>query len=324
MVYRTSRQLTSLTTLLATTSLLAACGGGSSEEASNQTAASSPTASLYSQSTAIWDSRQASSQTASPTESRFLAPGVTSSGTAAPPPSPTSGPAGQDASAFTLTFHESFDGDGIREKWNVDGAISAGGDANAVPNYASSDGSLKIWPARGRNGEFFKRTFDTSGKFTQRYGYFEMEAKLPKGKGVWPGFWMLGMTGERRPELDIMEAYPGGIEPWGAPDSNGVPTSMMYGATLWRDADDHAGFKMVATPDLSADFHRYGAKWEPNKVTYYFDGREVYSVNASLSDPMFMILTLWYGSASGETNGSTPTGSSNAYEINYVKAWQFK
>lgn len=135
---------------------------------------------------------------------------------------------------------------------------------------------------------------------------------------------MVGMNGERRPELDIMEAYPGGIEPWGAPDANGVPTSMMYGVTLWRDVEDHAGFKMVATPDLSAEFHRYGAKWEPNKVTYYFDGREVYSADASLSEPMFMILSLWFGSASGKPNDSTPTGESNAYEVNYVKAWQFK
>jgi beta-glucanase (GH16 family) len=243
---------------------------------------------------------------------------------ASEPPPPSGGPDGQDAEAYTLTFHDSFDGDLDRGAWDIDGAVSQSDRSNSTPNYAVSGGTLKIWPARGKNGEFFKRTLDTHGQFSQQYGYFEMEARLPKGKGVWPGFWMLGMSGERRPELDIMEAYPGGIEPWAAPDANGIPTSMMYGATLWRDAEDHAGFKMIATPDLSADFHRYGAKWEPNKVTYYFDGREVYSVDASLSDPMFLILSLWFGSASGQPDDSTPAGESNAYEISYVKAWQFR
>ena len=151
-----------------------------------------------------------------------------------------------------------------------------------------------------------------------------MEAKLPKGKGVWPGFWLLSMSGESRPEIDIMEAYPGGVEPWGAPDADGVPSARMYGVTLWRDAKDHAGFAKVSTPDLSKSFHRYGVKWEPNKVTFYFDGREVYSANAKISDPMFIILSLWYGSASGKPDSSTPTGDSNAFEVKYVKAWQFK
>jgi beta-glucanase (GH16 family) len=258
-------------------------------------------------------------------EDRFLAPQTQSStSSASETPSPSGGPAGQDADAYTLTFHDSFT-DGLdRDAWNVDGAVSSDSTSNSSLNYAVSNGSLKMWPSRGSDGEFFKRTLDTHGRFSQRYGYFEMEAKLPKGSGVWPGFWMVGMNGELRPELDIMEAYPGGVAPWGAPDADGIPTAMMYGVALWRDVDDRAGYGKVSTPDLSAGFHRYGAKWEPNKVTYYFDGREVASVDGSLSEPMFMILSLWFGSASGDTNGSTPTGESNAFEVNYVKAWQFK
>ncbi len=326
--YRTLRHFPSLSTLLTTTLFLSACGGGGSSDNATQSTQSGPSSSLYSQlvssqSSTAPDSGWASSQAASSKEDRFFAPDVESSASPASPSS-SGGPTGQDADAYTLTFHDSFDGDLDSGAWNIDGAVSQSDTSNSTPNYAVSDGSLKVWPARGKNGEFFKRTLDTHRQFTQQYGYFEMEAKLPKGKGVWPGFWMLGMNSDRRPELDIMEAYPGAVDPWAAPDANGIPTSMMYGVTLWRDAEDHAGFKMVATPDLSAEFHRYGAKWEPNKVTYYFDGREVYSVDASLSEPMFLILSLWFGSASGDPTDATPTGASNAYEINYVKAWQFK
>lgn len=321
MTYWTTRQLTSLSALLASSALLTACGG-SSEPDSDQLAQSGTPSSLYSQSITPLDSNTTVPQATSSNENRFLAPGATSSLSSASAAS--DGPAGQDASAFTLTFHDSFDGDLDLGTWNLDAAVSSDDTSNSIPNYAVSNGSLKIWPARGKDGRFFKRSLDTKDLFSQRYGYFEMEAKLPKGKGVWPGFWMVGMNGERRPELDIMEAYPGGVAPWGAPDADGIPTAMMYGVTLWNDAKDRAGYSKVSTPDLSAGFHRYGAKWEPNKVTYYFDGREVASVDGSLSEPMFMILSLWFGSASGETDESTPTGESNAYEVNYVKAWQFK
>ena len=236
----------------------------------------------------------------------------------------TDGPYGQDPSAFDLTFYDSFTSGLNLDVWNLDGIAGRLNASNAVPNYTTSNGSLKIWPQRGSNGEFFDRTLDTRRSFTQRYGYFEIEAKLPRGKGVWPAFWLLSMSGDGRPEIDIMEAYPGGEKPWGTPGADGVPVPTMYAPVVWRDARDRAGYGKIATPDLSKDFHRYGAKWEPNKVTFYFEGEEVYSVDASLSTPMFMILDLWFGSASGQPDSSTPTGESNALEINYVKAWQFK
>jgi hypothetical protein len=41
-----------------------------------------------------------------------------------------------------------------------------------------------------------------------------------------------------------------------------------------------------------------------------------------MSDPMYIVLSLWFGSASGTPDASTPTGRSNAFEINYVRAWR--
>lgn len=196
--------------------------------------------------------------------------------------------------------------------------------SNATKNYTVENGALKIWPQRDASGKFFNRTIDTDGKYYQKYGYFEVEAKLPLGKGTWPAFWLFNHIGSRRPEIDVMEAYTGGAAPWGVKDAAGIAHPTMYAVTIWKDATVQAGFKKIATPDLSKAFHKYALKWEPNKQTYYFDGKEVYSVNVTMSDPMYLMLDLWYGSASGTPDNSTPTGKSNSYEVNYIRAWKFK
>jgi beta-glucanase (GH16 family) len=82
--------------------------------------------------------------------------------------------------------------------------------------------------------------------------------------------------------------------------------------------------KTLQTVDLSAGFHTYAVKWEPGRQTFYFDGQPFWTVNVSMSDPMYIMLDLWFGSASGTPDGSTPTGEGNSFEVNYVRAWQFK
>jgi beta-glucanase (GH16 family) len=251
-----------------------------------------------------------------------------SSGASAEPTSASNNllPFGQDASAYKLTFSEEF-GNGFNSSvWNDRIWYES---SNATKNYTVEDGKLKIWPQRDASGKFFNRTIDTDGKYYQTYGYFEVEAKLPKGKGTWPAFWLFNHTADGRvPEMDVMEAYAGG-EGWGVTDAAGVRRPTVFAATVWEGKDPNnnrqVGFKMYdAGADLSEGFHKYAVKWEPNKQTYYFDGKQILVLNTTFSDPMYLMLDLWFGSASGTPDDSTPQGKSNSYEVNYVRAWQFK
>ncbi|MES2538851.1 MAG: glycoside hydrolase family 16 protein [Pseudomonadota bacterium] len=228
-------------------------------------------------------------------------------------------PVGQDAAAYTLSFSEEFDSGFDTKRWNDKIWYQ---DGNATKNYTVENGALKIWPQRDASGKFFNRTIDTDGKYYQTYGYYEVEAKLPIGKGTWPAFWLFNHIDNRRPEIDVMEAYAGGGPSSGWSDSQLHPTA--YAPTIWKDAGKLAGTKTVQTPDLSADFHTYAVKWEPNKQTFYFDGKEVYSAEVSMGDPMYIMLDLWYGSVSGQPDDTTPQGKGNSYEVNYVRAWKFK
>jgi len=232
-----------------------------------------------------------------------------------PPSSACPGPVGQTASQYTLTFRDEFEGSSLNKNvWNDHlwyENISPPG------NYAVEGGALKMWPAT----PFVKtnRTIDTDGKYYQTYGYFEIEAKLPYGRGTWPAFWLYNHDGSGRPEIDIMEAYGGGGTANGWGDVNRHPN--IYGATTHQPESPLV--KIPNPPvDLSAGFHVYAAKWEANKITYFFDGKNVGTANVSMPNRMYILLDLWLGSASGEPDATTPTGKGNSFIVNYVRAWK--
>ena len=272
-----------------------------------------PTATGQGVLTQLWDCTGQSNQSWS-----FAA-----SGSTPPPPTGAPSPYGQDPALYSLAFSDEFDGTTLDgSKW-TDHLWYQGTDT--TPNYAVSNGSLRMWPVAGTQYKRDYRHITTDGKYYQTYGYYEIEAKLPHGKGPWPAFWLYNhdQPDPYRPEIDIMEAYPGGGPGSGWSDANLHPTT--YGVTIWRgNPGDRAGFKMVQTPDLSAGFHKYAVKWEPGRQTFYFDGKEVYSVDVSMGSRMYILLSFQFGSASGEGDASTPTGQGNAFEVRYVRAWSFK
>jgi beta-glucanase (GH16 family) len=256
-----------------------------------------------------------------------LAKSKTPSDAKSPPHAPVKeavGPYGQNPAHYRLTFAEEFEGDELNYRiWNDREWYDP---IFPTMNYSVEEGMLKIWPQRDSSGNFFKRVINTDGKFYQKYGYFETEAKLPWGKGVWAGFWLYNHDHKEsfRPEIDIVEVYPGGGPDSGWSGRNLRPTA--YGITIWTgEPEVQGGFKMLQDiGDLSAKFHKYAVKWEPHKQTFYFDGKEVYSAEVSMPDRMYLLVDLMFGSASGDPDHTTPTGKKNSFEIKYVRAWQFK
>jgi beta-glucanase (GH16 family) len=243
----------------------------------------------------------------------------------------TPGPYGQDASRYELSFSDEFENGLNTSIWNDTVWYEA---FNPTKNYTVENGALKIWPQRDASGRFFNRTIDTDGKYTQTYGYFEIEAKLPYGKGVWPAFWLYAHPGDDRPEIDIMEAYPGGGPNSGWGDANLRPVD--FGITLHKANGNYSYHEVpyaknmshfLPKIDLSAGFHRYAAKWTATEIQFYFDGKPMGPAHRNdgyWSKPMYILLDLWFGSASGEPDHTTPTGKSNSFEVNYIRAWRLK
>ena len=229
----------------------------------------------------------------------------------------------QDASQYTLVFEDEFNSSSLDTgKWNDHIWYDP---PSSTKDYGVSNGSLKIWPQADANGQFKERILTTAGKFAQTYGYFEMEAKLPIGSGCWPAFWLLNSDSPPgEPEIDIMEAYSGDKTGYWA-DGNKHP--IRYGASFYQNGANQQGLQGtqgVYTGDLSTGFHKYAVKWEPSKLSFYFDGKLVHSANVTMSRKMYILLDMQYGSASGPVDSTTPLGPNNSFEIKYVRAWKLK
>jgi beta-glucanase (GH16 family) len=257
---------------------------------------------------------------------------TTSTTTLSTQPATALAPVGQSQGAWTLSFADEFSGPSLdTSKWS-DQIWYGDRNADGTVNYDLSDGVLRMWPALNRSGQFFNRTFHSDGKFQQKYGYFEARMNLPRGRGAWPAFWLLGRYDGQapyRPEIDIMEAYPGGGDSSGWGTSDLRPTT--YGVSFHTDNGSEAtrssaGPFKVTQPDLSADFNVYGFKWESGgRMAWYLNGvQQGTTVFPGLdSQAMSLYLDLWFGSASGTPNiAETPRGPSNSFEVDYVRVWR--
>jgi beta-glucanase (GH16 family) len=151
---------------------------------------------------------------------------------------------------------------------------------------------------------------ETDHSFTQTYGYFEMRAELPAGQGYWPAFWLLPADGSWPPELDVMEVL-------------GNDPTKLYTTVHTNQTGTHTSSGAgTAVANTSTGYHTYAVDWEADKITWYFDNQQVYSVAtpADMNKPMYMIANLAVGGYwPGDADASTPfPGQMN---IDYIKAW---
>lgn len=170
-------------------------------------------------------------------------------------------------------------------------------------------------PVRYSSGMLSTETDGRGGKgFAQRYGYWELRARLPKGKGIWPAFWLVGETHDFWDEVDVFEVL--GHEP----DRIYLTTHLHKGGgTDGVEAER----KEVRGIDTSDGFHVYGMEIKPGELVYSIDHREVLRVPHSLEKPMYAIINLAVGGAWPGNPGET-TEFPAIMEIDYLRIYRPK
>ncbi|GEM49340.1 carbohydrate binding domain-containing protein [Deinococcus cellulosilyticus] len=179
----------------------------------------------------------------------------------------------------------------------------------------------------------------TAGKFSRTYGKFEIRAKLPTGRGLWPAIWMLPEDQPGNPygtwaangEIDIMEA-------WGSKPGK-VAHTIHYGG-MWPNNTSSGKEFLFPEGQTIADWHTYTLEWRSNEMKWYVDGvltatktqwwsskanppsknEDLAAWPAPFDKPFYLLLNLAVGgNFDGNPDATTPTKAQ--MEIDYVKVW---
>jgi beta-glucanase (GH16 family) len=200
--------------------------------------------------------------------------------------------AADSPTGWKLVWSDEFDGHTLDpSKWGFE-VNARGGGNNELQYYVTNNvrvrnGLLSIEARRehyaGPEGarDYTSSRIRTRFKGDWTYGRFDIRAKLPKGKGIWPAIWMLPTDQHyggwpNSGEIDIMELL--GHEP------NKVHGTLHYGDTVKGHASQGASY-MLAQGSFSDNYHVFRLDWEPGEMRWYVD------------DHLYQTQTNWHTSA---------------------------
>lgn len=231
----------------------------------------------------------------------------------------------------TLVWEEDFLGTTLNENhWNFelgDGCPQLCGWGNnelqeyTKTNHRLEDGKLII-TARKEGDRYTSTRITTKGKKEFAYGRFEISAKLPQGKGLWPALWMLGgnideVGWPHCGEIDIVEYV--GKEPGRIFTS--LHTQASHGNTI--------NTKKTAIAGIEEGFHVYEVVWTPKSITFNVDGNELYTFAPEdrseevwpFDQPFYFLINMAIG---GNFGGPEVDGSvfPQEFVIDYLRVYQ--
>lgn len=144
----------------------------------------------------------------------------------------------------------------------------------------------------------------------QTYGYFEMKARCPRGKGFWPAFWLLPKRDTWPPEIDVFEIS--GTRPFGI--HSGVIEKKGAAKGYWTDQ----------AVDVSDGFHVYGMEWTESNIVCFVDEKKYFEYGPHpLHEDMYVLVNLALGSVDPnwipDPDRSTPFPGE--LEIDYIRVY---
>jgi beta-glucanase (GH16 family) len=229
-------------------------------------------------------------------------------------------PAPQPQPVWQLAFQDDFDGSTLNDKlwetqfpWGRDRSAVGELQYYAPDAFKVANSKLQIiaQPAQpGSTHLYNSGLVSTHNSFATKYGRFEIRCKMPKGKGLWPAFWLLPADTSWPPEIDVFEAL-------------GDSPNTAYMNVHWSDNGTHRSKGTAFSgPDFSDSFHTFAAEWSETLIVWYIDGIERFRVeNRSPQVPMYLIANLAVGGSwPGAPDASTAFPAS--FQIDYIRAYK--
>jgi len=242
------------------------------------------------------------------------------------------------APARRPTFADDFDGTRVDpRKWRFDTSRNAEGWYNHERQYYGPDnarvarGVLIIEARRetlskARHPDWGGQAY-SSAKLVSRqalgYGFYEIRARLPCGRGTWPAIWLLPARGSwpAMGEIDVMEMV--GWDP-------NVVHATLHSAAFNHVRGTQRGAQ-VTVPDACTAYHRYQLDWRRDAIRIGIDDRAYMRVandqpGGAAAWPFTrayqLILNLAVGGDWGGARGIDDAALPQRMTVDYVRYWR--
>ncbi len=183
--------------------------------------------------------------------------------------------------------------------------------------------------ARSDLADYTSASVITRGKAEWKYGRFEIRAKLPAGRGIWPAIWMLGTNRGKVKwpecgEIDVMEFV--GFMPGTIHGNVHLPARYAPGA-------NPIAAKMKGTVDVSKpfeSFHVYAVEWDAEHISFFLD-ENCYLTYANphtgvaawpFDQPFYLLLNVAVGGSWGGQKGIEESIFPQRMEVDYVRVYR--
>lgn len=182
---------------------------------------------------------------------------------------------------WRLVWADEFDAPRIdTAKWEFEVDARGGGNdelqyyTDRPENAAVREGCLVITARRetytGPEGtrRYTSARLRTRNRGDWLYGRFEIRARLPRGRGLWPAIWMMPTDGAyggwaSSGEIDVVELV--GHRP------HEILGTLHHGDSFPHNV--HTGHvHRLTRGDFCSEFHDFALEWEPDSFRWYVDG----------------------------------------------------
>ncbi len=248
----------------------------------------------------------------------------------------------QVQAAWQLVWNDEFNGTAVdTTKWTYDigtGPPYPGWGNNELQYYTSrpqnvqvTNGLLHIIARKESysGASYTSARLKTQGRFSRTYGRFTFRARLPRGQGYWPAFWLMPRDSiyggwAASGEIDAMEVR--------GQDPSTVLGTIHFGGVWPENAQSYGPAFYFPSGDSAVNFHTYTLEWRTNWFRWYVDNT-TYQVQttwwssggafpAPFDQPFFILMNLAVG---GNFPGS-PDASTvfpGEIQVDYVRIYSY-
>jgi beta-glucanase (GH16 family) len=109
-----------------------------------------------------------------------------------------------------------------------------------------------------------------------KYGYFEFTIQVYEGKGLFPAIWLLPVSGESLPEIDIFEMI--GSEP-----------NVFYGVIHFEENEiKDSDYFAHTVPEK--ELYTVALDWKAEILAWYIDGKQAFTTNRGVPQEYMYII----------------------------------